>query len=316
MHQGLKLALLGSSLLFTAPAFAQDAPAGGDASGTATVGAGADANAGGATAGAGATVGATADAGAAVTAWSDQNIDNPVTLPKGGLGVFGDFEIFKLNFPSLDPTMPNSSITTEFLALGAGFGVTDKITAGVTYAVDIHDDGGTFPSDGRWKGPLGLYGEFNIMNKDKLSVTAGADFQINLQDTDFGKAINAGLSVKYKVAPKVAVFTGNPLPLGPAGQHLHISLDDMGPVDFRIPVGVALQPTPQIFAFADTELLNIGISNSDTNAIGSDAFGIPLQVGALFRAAKDLDLGLTFQDDLKNAGDTYLIGFNARFYKH
>lgn len=309
MHQGLKLALIGSSLLFTAPAFAQGdpAPAGGDAT---TPAAGGDATAGGAATTP--TVGATADAGVAV-AWSDQNIDNPQTLPKGGLGAFGDFEILKLNIPNpLDPTM-SSSVTAEFLALGAGFGLTDKITAGVTYAVDIHDDGGTFPSDDRWKGPLGLYGAMNLINKDKLSVTAGADFGVNLGNTD-SKEINAGLSAKYRVAPKLAVFTGNPLPLGPAGQHLHISLESNGPITFSLPVGVALQPTPQIFAFVDTTLADFSISNSSNAFIFSDF--IPVDVGALYRAAKDLDVGVTFQDDLKNAGDAYLFGITARWYKH
>lgn len=307
MHQGLKLALIGSSLMFTAPAFAQDAPAGDDTAATGDATAPApDPNAGTTP-----TVTATPEP-AAPTGWSEQNLDNPVTLPKGVFGAFGDLEILKVNFTNpVDPSM-SSSFTAEFLALGAGFGLTDKITAGLTYAVDIHDDGGTFPSDDRWKGPLGIYGEYNVMHKDKLSVTAGADFNVDLGNTD-DKSINAGLSVKYRVAPKVAVYTGNPLPLGPAGQHLSISLADMGPIDFRVPVGVALQPTPQLFAYADTTLLNIGISNSDTNAIGSDQVGIPVNLGALYRASKGLDVGLMIADDLKHAGDAYIIGFTGRY---
>jgi len=236
----------------------------------------------------------------------------PEHLPKGALGVFGDFEILSLNFS--DPvTMTSISSTAEFLQIGAGYGISDKLNIGATYAVDIHDDGGTFPSDDRWKGPLDIYGAFNLINKDKLSVTAGADFGINLNNTD-DKAINAGLSAKYMLSPKLAVYPGSPLPIGPAGQHLSISLADSGPITFRVPVGVALQATPQVYGFVDTTLASFSISNSANAFIFSDF--IPVDVGALFRAAKDVDVGVLFSDDLKNAGDFYTIGLTARFIKH
>jgi len=312
MHQGLKTLFIGSTLLVAAPAFAQGDDASGAGGGSATVGAGADANAGGAGAGAGAGVTATAP-GTLGGPWSDQLINNPQTLPKSALGVFGDFEI--LSITATDPTtgMSLGSSTAEFLQLGAGYGVSDKLTVGATYAVDIHDDGGTFPSDDRWKGPLDIYGAFNLINKDKLSVTAGADFAINLGNTD-DKSINAGLSAKYMVAPKLAVYTGNVLPIGPAGQHLAINLGTNGPITFSLPVGVALQATPQVFGFVQTTLADFSISNSSNAFIFSDF--IPLDVGVLFRAGKDLDLGVQFQDDLKNAGDAYLFGLVARYYKH
>jgi hypothetical protein len=314
MHQGLKTLFVGTTLLFAAPAFAQGDDASGGGGGSATVGAGADANAGGAGAGAGATVGASVDAGAGGLAmWSDQLIAVPQTLPKSGLGVIGTLEI--ANETATDPTtgMTLGSATFEILQLGAAYGISDKLTVGALYAVDLHDDGGTFPSDDRWKGPLDIFGAFNIMHKDKLSVTAGADFGINLANTD-SKAIHAGLSAKYMVSNKLAVFTGNILPVGPAGQHLSIDLGTNGPITFALPVGVGLQLTPQIFAFADTTLASFSISNSSNAFIFSDF--IPLEAGALFRAAKDLDVGVIFNDDLKHAGDAYAIGLTARFYKH
>jgi hypothetical protein len=313
MHQSLKTLLIGSSLLLAAPAFAQGDDASGGGGGSATVGAGADASAGGAGAGAGA--GATVSAGgdAAMGAWGDQLISNPQTLPKGGLGVEGTLEI--VNLSATDPTtgMSLGSATFELLGIGAGYGVSDKLTVGATYLVDLHDDGGSFPSDDRWKGPLDIYGAFNVMHKDKLSVTAGADFGINLNNTD-DKAINAGLSAKYMVAPKIAVYTGNPLPIGPAGQHLSISLASNGPITFAVPVGVALQATPKLFAFVDTTLARFSISNSANAFIFSDF--IPLDIGALFRVGNNLDVGAIFSDDLKNAGDAYAISLTARFYKH
>ena len=98
------------------------------------------------------------------------------------------------------------------------------------------------------------------------------------------------------------------------GQHLSIGLGTNGPITFSIPVGVALQATPQVFGFVDTTLADFSISNSSNAFIFSDF--IPVDVGVLFRAAKDLDVGVSFQDDLKNAGDAYLFGLMARYYKH
>lgn len=305
--QGLKLLLIGTGLVFAAPAFAQGDGAAGGGNGSAAP-AGGDATAGGAATTP--TVAATTEGGAA-GGWSDQLIQNPQTLPKGGLGVFGDFEILKINIPPIPPATMGLSATAEFLALGGGFGVTDKITAGFTYAFDVHDDSGTFPNS--VKGPLDLYGAFNIMHKDKMSVTAGADFSIDTGNTD-SKSISAGLSAKYMISPTLAVYTGNPIPLGPAGQHLRISLASNGPITFDVPVGVALQPSPKLFAFVDTTLAQLSISNSSNAFIFSDF--IPVDVGALFRAAKDIDVGVTFTDDLKNAGDFYVIGLTARMYKH
>jgi len=302
-----KLMMMSTGLLFAAgagTAFADDTEAGAAADATVQT------PAGGASAGmeATATTGGTAFAEGM---WSPQLIMNPQTMPKAGIGIGASFEILRLNFPAVPPAM-SSTVTAEFLSLAAAYGVSDKLTVGATYAVDIHDPGGSFPSDGRAKGPLGLYGAFNIMHKDKLSVTAGADFEINVGNTD-DKSINAGLSAKYLVAPKIAVFTGNPVPIGPAGQHLSISLASNGPIDFRVPVGVALQATPELFAYVDTTLLNIGISNSANAFIFSDF--IPVDIGALYRATPDLDVGVTFADDLKAAGDAYIIGLTARFYK-
>ena len=116
------------------------------------------------------------------------------------------------------------------------------------------------------------------------------------------------------VAPKIALYTGNPIPMGPAGQHLSISLASNGPITFAVPVGVALQASPQLFAFVDTTLAQFSISNSSNAFIFSDF--IPVNVGALYRAAKDIDVGITFTDDLKNAGDFYIVGLTARYLKH
>jgi hypothetical protein len=309
--QRLKVLLIGTGLLFAAPAFAQ---VGGDASGA---GGGSAAPAGGdATAAGGATtpsVGATVEGGGG--AWSEEIIDNPVTLPKGALSVYGDLGILRLSItiPAVPPAPAmTQTFTLEQLVVGANYGVSDKLTVGGQYGIPLHDDSGTFPNSG--KGPLTLLGAFNLKTDLKMSVAAAADLTINLGNTTT-ETIHAGLALRYNVAPKFAVFTGSPVAgMGPMAQHLSIGLNSNAPITFALPVGAAFQASPKLFAFADTTLASFSISNSNNAFIFSDF--IPIEVGAFFRAVKDLDVGVIFNDDLKNAGDAYVISFAARFVKH
>jgi hypothetical protein len=314
--------------MFTAPAFAQDAPAGdatGDATGTGDATAPApDPNAGTTTP----TVEQTAPAPAG--AWSPQIIDRPLTLNKGKIAAYGDFQVIRLSFTFAGMT---STSTAEGLSVGAGYGVSDKLTVGANYAFGLHD----FEA----KGPLTLYGAFDIMHNDKLAVGASADLVVNFNGesgvdamgnttSSTTETIQAGLGVRYKVAPKLAVFTGGtsfgggglfafgspfgPLAGSPLGQHLGIGLQSGAPVTFDIPVGVGLQATPQIYAAASTDIALIGISNADTAVIFSDF--IPLNVGAFYNANKNLDIGASLNlPDLKNAQfDLMFFGLSARYY--
>jgi len=240
-------------------------------------------------------------------------ISEPLTLGKGVLGITAGFEIARLTI-TLPPVPPattgtTASATAEELLVGAGYGVNEKLELGVTYALDVHDDSGTFPNSG--KGPLAIYAGYNLM-AGKLSVAAGADFSINLGNTD-SKSINAGLAVRYMVAPKIAIVTGNPVPPGPVGQHLSISLASNGPITFALPVGVELQAAPKAFLYLNTEIASFSISNSSNAFLFSDF--IPVDLGLLYRAAPGLDVGAHFSDDLKNAGDFYVFGVMLRYMK-
>lgn len=296
-----KVLTIGAGLLLTAgTAFAD----GDDASGGGAATGGEGAGSGSATAPAAPEVGGGAAMG------GDQLISTSLTPAKSGLGVFGELEILRVSIPAIPPLTDSQSFTAEALAIGAGYGVNDKLEIGGSYALPLHDDSGVFPNSG--EGPLDIFGAYSLM-AGKLSVAASADFTIDVGNTD-NKGINAGVAVRYAVAPNIAVFSGNPLPYGPAGQQLSISLADMGPITFNIPAGVAFQATPKAFLWADTEIADLSISNSSNAFIFSDF--IPLEVAALFRATPEIDVGVNFRDDLKNAGDAYIFGVMARYYKH
>jgi len=300
MHR-VKSLLIGAGLLFAAAPALAEGEGEGSGSGSATVEAGAGGAGGGAAGAATATVGDDVTMGA----WPQAVIDRPYTLPASKLAVYGDVTVVKLTFT--DPVSGMSSSTTgEGLALGAGYGINDKITAGVQYALSLHE----FEA----KGPLTIYGEFKLAHSAKMSVAASASFTIDLA-ADNAKQINAGLGLRYNLAPKVAIFTGAPFGPGPVGQHLGLSLESNGPIVLDIPVGILLQATPQLGVFVDTTVAHISISNSANAFFGADF--IPLTVGGLLNISKDLDVVAQFiLPDLKNAKfDLFAFAIGAAFYK-
>lgn len=233
-------------------------------------------------------------------------INRPYTLGKGRLGVSADILIAHLSVSILGMS---ASSTSEFLGLGAGYGISDKLELGLTYAFALNEF--------EIKGPLDIYGKFSLSDSGALAVAASADLELNFAN-DTSLEVHAGLAVRYKVAPKFAIFTGNPYTLGVAGQHLSLNFEDGGAKTFSIPVGVEIQATPQLFAFAGTNIATILLSDpgpGDRAAfIGSDGLGIPLTVGGFFNVNKSIDVGASFQTDLKNAGDFYVLTLGGRYY--
>jgi len=322
-----KVLFIGASLLLAAgQAFADDpgAAAGG--------GAGDAAGAGSGSAGAGASVGGTVtapDAGgatAAAGAWLGPQLDRPYAMAAGKIGAYGDIDVLHLSVSGGGVTI---SATQEGLHVGAGYGINDKITAGVDYSAAIAGDG---TDNNAGKGPLAIFGMFQLAHDSKMSIAATADFTANLcgsadpmtGDCTVTKAIHAGLGAKYKLGPTMALFTGSAFGPGPVGQHLSISLESSGPITFSLPIGFALQATPQILAWASTELFSAYISNAPMGAdsfrlIGGDiekgGIGIPLTLGALYGVNNQLDVGLQLSFlDLGHAGDFYTIGILGRWH--
>lgn len=341
MHSGLKTLLIGSSLLLAAPAaFAQGDDASGGGAGSATVGADANAGAGAGDANAGAGAGATVGTGTAATVgWPQEMGSRPYTLPKGGLAVYGDFDY--THFSSSSGTT-STSFSQEGFHLGAGYGVSDKLTVGGEFSFPVAGDG---TDTNGFKGPLRFYGMYTLAHSDKLEVAAEGHLEINLcgklevSMTGAGcgtsEAIGGGLDARYLIVPKIAVYTGSPYGPGvpgamgafvfpgvgaSVGQHLNVPFDSNIPVTFDIPVGVSAQATPQLLAYVAFDLARINIANAPMGAdavqvIFSDSQGIPTSIGGFFAVNKNLDVGVNILDDLKHAGDFYVLSLGARWYK-
>lgn len=312
MHQRLKSVLIGSSLLFAAPALAQDAEVGADAS--ATTGDGtvsADANATvNADPNATGTVDASATGNVMMGWWPQAVVDRPYMRGKGKITVQGDLGIGKISIPPIPPATTGGTITFDALNVGATYGVSDQLNVGALYSIPLGLIG---DNEFNAAGSLDLFGGFQISHTSKLSLAATADFAVNLDNTG-DMELHAGLGARYMVAPKIGVFTGAPYGPGPVGNHLSVGLGDNSGVSFAVPVGAMFQATPQLNVSLATQLLTIGISDSDTVIFGADY--IPLSLGVLFAASDKLDVVAGFNlFDLKEVGfDIYAFNVGARFH--
>lgn len=255
--------------------------------------------------------------------WPRSASARPFFRAKGKATAGLDFNLLKAS--SSDAMGNTFSATLDFITLQAAYGVTDQISVGLLYALSLGLGDGDFEA----VGPLSLWGGYQIKHDAKMSLAATGAFAIDLDNTDT-KGIGLGLGFRYSVADKIAVFTGAPYGPGPVGGagfgggplaglfggggHLNISLADMGPITFDLPVGGMFQATPELAVHLMTNLASISISNSDTIIFGADY--IPLIVGGLYSANEQIDVLASLNlPDLKEAQfDLFVISVGARIH--
>jgi hypothetical protein len=156
-----------------------------------------------------------------------------------------------------------------------------------------------------------------------LSVSADASLGYDL-DGEALSPLNIGARVRFRLNDQLAITTGaggGPFDqlvpnITPGGGQLTISLDgDVKPIYLSLPAGVAFQATPNIYAYVNTNIANIAISDAD----GIDGFifadFIPLQAGATFSPSNTMDFGASIGwFDLDNASDFMFIFGSARLH--
>jgi hypothetical protein len=232
--------------------------------------------------------------GAVAGSWSMSIIDRPLNLLKGMIRVGADLGILKINIPAIPPATTGSSSTGVGLGIGAGYGVSDKLEAGVSYGISLKE----FEA----KGPLQLYGLFNIKHSEKMRISAGASFGYNLASETIG--IGAGLAFQYHLGPKMMVFM--------TPTHLAIGLDPTT-ASINLPVGFGFQATPNIFAAVQTNLFNIGLEPSGSAFIFADS--TPLTVSGSYSPSNKMDIGASIgASNLPDIADLFVITVFARMY--
>jgi hypothetical protein len=274
------------------PAAAAPAPEGGGGAGGSV---GMDASAGGG--GVAADVSATASAPGS---WPQEIIARPLTLVKGLLRFDAGVPIAKV---SVTVGTMTSSSTGVGLGLGVGYGVSDKIELGASYGISLKE----FEA----KGPLGVYGLFNIMNTEKMKAAPGAGFVYNLAG-ETGQ-LNAGLAFQYNLNKQMAVY------MPPTHLRAVLVAPEVAgvaavkPIDFSLPAGFAFQVNKNLYAFAQTSIATINISDSATAFIFADF--TPLTIGAFYSLSNKMEFGASFATpNLPDTADLFAFSINARMF--
>jgi hypothetical protein len=193
--------------------------------------------------------------------------------------------------------------TSEGLTLGVGFGVNNKLDIGVDYGLGLNE----FEA----KGPLAARVGYRVLD-GKLSAAGQGTFTYDLNSK--AGDVGIGVAARFALAPQLAAYTpGNQLAIGVMRDDGGTGMSPAEPIVLRLPVGVAYQLSPNIYAFGETSIASISIANSKTQVIGSDA--IPLIVGAFYSPSNTLDIGVALTDDLEHAGDGYAINAVLRVFK-
>jgi hypothetical protein len=266
-------------------------------------------------------------------------IDRPLTLNAGKIGAYADLGIVRISSSVDVMGMTESSSNTNLgLHLGAGYGINNDLTVGLEYAFSL-------ANDFEIKGPLSLYGSYSVFHKDKLTIGLSAalifDFDAetvdsmgNVSDT-VDVSLSLGAGARYAVTPSIAIYTGNGQGYGATGDvglvapgilgsQLLLGFNSGAPIVFALPVGVGWQATPQIYAFAQTEIFDVvhvsgptvmGVSTSVTNSDFLFANFIPLEIGGFYTVNHNLDVGAALNfGDLENGVDALAFTLSARYY--
>jgi hypothetical protein len=250
--------------------------------------------------------------------------DRSLTLAKDRLDVHGGLPISVLTLPGATAGTTVST-TSEGLALGVTYGIDDNAEIGGDYAFAMNP--------GKIKGPLTLHGAYRVVHDAKLEVAIAGGIAIDFYETTdpmtmvtasstaFG--LQLGAWVRYRVAPKVSLFTGLPatpngaasltklaFPLPPLSYQLALGITSAAPVALELPAGVGIQATPNVYAFATIDLAHIKLANTANAFLFRDF--IPIALGGFYSLPK-VDIGAVFADDLEKAADYLSFEIMARY---
>lgn len=227
--------------------------------------------------------------------WPQRIKDRPLNLLKGMIRAQGDLGISRIaGMPAMPPIPATDATTVLGLQIGGGYGVSDKLEVGASYAFTLNEF--------EIKGPLTLYGLFNLKHSEKLRASAGASFGYNLAAERV--AIGAGVAFQYHLNDKMFVF------MPPS--HISLGLD---PTQFSInlPVGFGFQANEKIFAYGQTNLFDIGIEPSGSAFIFADR--TPLTIGAFYSSSNKMDIGAAFtMPNVPDIADVFAITLTARLF--
>jgi hypothetical protein len=172
------------------------------------------------------------------------------------------------------------------------------------------------------RGTLTLFGSYELLRKGPLAIVVGGDLVLNFAGANDTTevSVRGGGTVRFTVMNKVALYTGTPLAGTPQARQLSLGFYEDGRSSLSLPLGVAVQATREVYAYAETTLGEIYFANGPADASGDAQSArtifdfTPLALGAFYSPSSGMDLGgsLTFAD---LASPEYLLfTFSARFH--
>jgi hypothetical protein len=216
-------------------------------------------------------------------------INRPRTLPGAELELNAGVDLFHRSDM-------NSSQTDIRVPLGIGYGISNDFDVHLFYGVLLRPRvTGEQPVEVR----LG----YTFLRDRGLTAAARVMSGVDLGDRSV-TPLRLGANVQYNFTPAFALFTpGEQLTATLSGGTKSIHLD--------LPVGVAWQATPQVYASLTTNLAHINVAN-DSNAFFPNDM-IPVSLLAFYSPSNALDLGAHLDLDLKST-DRFVFGVLVRVF--
>jgi hypothetical protein len=237
-----------------------------------------------------------------------------LTVAPKKLEIHGGLRLLTLTVPGMAAGTTVSS-TSEALSLGLAYGLGQKAEVGADYTLSLNP--------GTVKGPLALHVAYSAKRGAKLDVAIAAGLAFDFDQTPNAvtmmttttsyASLQLGAWARYRVTPKVSLFTGLPalpsaspslskatLALPPFAYQVAIGLNNAGTTAVDVPIGLGVQVKSNIYAFATLDFAHIRIANTPSAYLFADF--IPFALGAFYSRDK-LDIGLQLADDLKRGAD-------------
>ncbi len=234
----------------------------------------------------------------------DRSVDQSLTLDPGQWAGRGSFGIAWTARSSLGTTVRS---TDPIGRLGAAFGVARWLTVGAEYAFVV-DAPGT-------AGLLTVSGSSELYACGRLAIAVSLAASFDLDSTGDGD-LAAGIAVRYRISPRLAVFTGAPWVPGPFGRQLAASFGPERSAALELPVGLEVQLAPRLLAYASTGITTIILTDPGRERRGSWVLRrTPVSAGVWLSVDRRLSLAGTFATPDLQDRDHVEIALSVRYLR-
>ncbi len=186
------------------------------------------------------------------------------------------------------------------LAVGAGYGITDKIEAGLSTGLGIDPDV-------EWSESLGLYGAYSLHDTAKMDIAPSVSTALNFADgADVLSGFSIGAGFRYLISDKLFARAGNNL--------LNLGIAPEVGLQLNVNAGVGFQATPELAVAVDLNMMSIKLfGDAVPDSTFFDPFGLTLT--GLYAISNKIDAyAQVLLPSIADAADFYglSVGANIR----